>query len=312
LWVVGDEPGLFDRTLEHLTGSRLLTLSGEEEEDGRRVDIAHESLIGGWPTLQEWVEERREAEQTRRRLEGKATEWVRLGRGSGGLLDEFELLETENWLHSPDAEGLGVSDRLDTLVNKSREAIEAAEREKEAARLRELEQARALVEETEARRLAEEQRAQEAEAREREQERAAKRLRRLAVGLAGAALLALVATILALRQVRITSARELAAQAQAALVQDRSHLAALLALEANKLNDGAGADVLAQVPYHAQAAYGHTLEGHIGEVLSVAWHPDGHTLASAGEDGRVIIWDVESGEPATFLEGHTDWIRSVA
>ncbi|MDH7486283.1 MAG: SUMF1/EgtB/PvdO family nonheme iron enzyme [Anaerolineae bacterium] len=155
LRAAGDVPDEFERTLEHLVRHRLLTLSGEATADERRtkderfssfvprpwsslVDIAHEALITGWPTLQEWLSERREAEQTRRRLEAKAAEWLRLGRGTGGLLDEVELLEAERWLASPDAADLGTGETLPALVQASRAAIAAAEREKEAARQREL------------------------------------------------------------------------------------------------------------------------------------------------------------------------------
>jgi len=133
-----DDPRLFGQTLRHLADHRLLTLSGEAEDEERLVDIAHEALITGWPTLQQWVAEWREAEQIRRRLEAKATEWVRLGRGSGGLLDAVELREAERWLASPDAADLGYDATLSDLVEASRAALEAAEREREAARRREL------------------------------------------------------------------------------------------------------------------------------------------------------------------------------
>src|SRR5262249_4412911 len=79
---VGEDPRTFDQTLQQLAGSRLITLSGEETKDERRktkddtssddrlhsslvlrpssvlVDISHEALIGGWPTLQGWLTER--------------------------------------------------------------------------------------------------------------------------------------------------------------------------------------------------------------------------------------------------------------
>ncbi len=143
------EATLFDQTLRHLADNRLLTLSGEEKKDsGRKVDIAHEALISGWPTLRDWIKERRAAEQSRRRLEDKAAEWVRLGRGDeGGLLDALELAEAKQWLNSPDAADLGYSSDLPGLVRKSQEAIERVEREKEAVRQRELKQAQDLAEE---------------------------------------------------------------------------------------------------------------------------------------------------------------------
>lgn len=135
LKVSGNDPLLFEQTLRHLTNNRLLTLSGEEQEAERKVDIAHEALIIGWPTLQRWLQERREAEQTRRRLETKVSEWIHWGRGGGGLLDEVGLIEAERWLNSPDANDLGYDESLLALVRTSRVAIEEAERERKAAQL---------------------------------------------------------------------------------------------------------------------------------------------------------------------------------
>ncbi len=60
--------------LATLTANRLLTLSDE----ARQVDLSHEALIGGWPRLREWIDHRRVAELTRRRLEEKAGERQRL------------------------------------------------------------------------------------------------------------------------------------------------------------------------------------------------------------------------------------------
>ena len=59
--------------------------------ENRGVDIAHEALITSWPMLGNWMAELREAEQTRRRLHSKVDEWVRLGQGSGGLLDGVQV-----------------------------------------------------------------------------------------------------------------------------------------------------------------------------------------------------------------------------
>jgi formylglycine-generating enzyme required for sulfatase activity len=125
LRVGGDDPLLFDQTLHHLAhkDNRLLILSGSRGDPGRRADLAHEALISGWPRLREWLSERREAELTRRRLEAKAAEWVRLGRGRGGLLDKVELLEVTDWIDSPDGADLGYSDGLIALVGASRTAL---------------------------------------------------------------------------------------------------------------------------------------------------------------------------------------------
>jgi len=178
----GDDPALFDRTVARLTESRLLTASGDPEGGARRIDIAHEALIAGWPRLQAWLEQRRAAEQARRRLEGKAAEWVRADK-RGRLLDEYELLEAERWLGTEDARELGHSQDLADLVQASKEAIAQARAEKRAQRQRELEQAQ---------KLAEEQRL-----RAEEGDRAASRLRRRLVVITVAVAIALVAFVAA-------------------------------------------------------------------------------------------------------------------
>jgi formylglycine-generating enzyme required for sulfatase activity len=76
--------------------------------------------------LQGWVAARREAEQTRRRLEEQAAAWEGRGRGPGGLLDEAELPEAERWLAGPDAADLGTSPALPALVAASQQALLAA------------------------------------------------------------------------------------------------------------------------------------------------------------------------------------------
>jgi WD40 repeat protein len=55
-----------------------------------------------------------------------------------------------------------------------------------------------------------------------------------------------------------------------------------------------------------------TLKGHSDSVLSLAYSPDGQTLASGGWDRTIKLWNVKTGNLLQTLEGHSDSVWSVA
>ena len=55
-----------------------------------------------------------------------------------------------------------------------------------------------------------------------------------------------------------------------------------------------------------------TLEGHTDSVESVAFSPDGGTLASGGRDKTIRLWDVSTGQQKLILEEHADFVQTVA
>jgi WD40 repeat protein len=58
---------------------------------------------------------------------------------------------------------------------------------------------------------------------------------------------------------------------------------------------------------------GGPLTGHSGMVSSVAFSPDGKTLASASKDQTVRLWDVANRQPlGEPLKGHSEPVSSVA
>ncbi|MGE5658983.1 MAG: protein kinase domain-containing protein [Actinomycetota bacterium] len=64
--------------------------------------------------------------------------------------------------------------------------------------------------------------------------------------------------------------------------------------------------------YSGQGSLRQTLKAEAGEVLSVAFSPDGQILASSNEDGNLYLWEVKSGDLLEILSGHGEKVSSIA
>ena len=51
---------------------------------------------------------------------------------------------------------------------------------------------------------------------------------------------------------------------------------------------------------------------HDGGVLAMAIHPSGTTFATAGQDGRVLVWDVAEGRAKQVIDLGLGWVDNVA
>ena len=296
----GDNDQIFEETLRYLADRRLLTLSGKEDKT-RKVDIAHEILISSWPQLQDWIIQRREAEQTRRRLIAKVEEWVRLGKGEGGLLDEFELVEAQRWLESSDAIELGSDEQLVTLVELSKTSLEAEKQQKLEAQKRELE----LIRE----RLEQEKIANNNKQKALKAEKSKNRT--LIVSLLLMAGLTAFSAYQAL-QARLQTIKALSESSQA-LFADNQDLDALM--EGIKAGEMVKAisflapsslkikvlTELNQVLYNIRET--NRLEDHTDAVISVSFSPDHQMIASSSRDKTIKLWTAD-GQLIKSLPGH--------
>ena len=75
---------------------------------------------------------------------------------------------------------------------------------------------------------------------------------------------------------------------------------------------GWGDDNTIRVWDAASGAHIRTLEGHTDWVNSVAFSPDGRTLASGSRDSTIRLWDAASGAHIRTFTGHTWSVSSVA
>lgn len=170
------------------TGVTFLMPGNEVElADGTVLDLSHESLMRNWRRLYSWVEDEAQSARIFRRLLDTARLW---DSGKAGLFRDPDLQIAISWrdAESPNTEwaelyGGDFAEAI-AFLETSHSAVKAEEEAKEAARERELEQAR---------RLAEAQ-----QWRLEQQKLAAQKLRKTIAGLAAIAAIALVACFAAL------------------------------------------------------------------------------------------------------------------
>lgn len=268
----------------------LHLIRGEWRAGAKWYELTHDRLI---EPIQEsnrkWMAGRLESEQILQRLEAKAAEWVRLGRSYGGLLDAVELLEVERAMANPNAAAMSFSGDLEALIKKSREAIEKARLEKEAASKRELKLAR----------------------------RASITLFALIViGIAVAVYLYII-TIDQSKQQRLS---QLLAAQSIPLLDEKTDLALLLSIEAFNTDPTieARSSMLTGLGYCSNITS--LLHGHNSPINSVAFSSDGKMLASGSgddassdDDPSVILWDIDGNKQSlTLHKSQTDVVRSVA
>jgi WD40 repeat protein len=277
-------PGQVRIELQPFVDRRLLTT--DTEHDHVVLGVAHEAFLSAWPPLERAITASAAALRARRQVEQAAAEWAEQGHAPARLWERGQLAAA-----LADT-GAHVRTGVTTHETAAPESVSAPEPELGKRRPR---RRRTLV----ADRVEFSARARDflrASIRRdrRRRGRAITILSMLLVLALGAAVVAFGQQRLAEERHRLATARLLLPQAEAALNTDPR--------TALRLNEAAqyihpDAETRSALKYNLlTTAYAGSLTGHTDAVEAAAFAPTGDILASAGDDGSVLLWDV--GDPA--------------
>ena len=160
-------------------------------------------------------------------------------------------------------------------------------------------------------------RKQKAEREAASERRRARTFRAIAVVVSALLLAAIVAVVVgeairARNAQHVAHSRLLASEAGTDFQLGKLDRGALLSIEAYRTAQTAEArDALAQGLYRTRGMVAYFAD-HTGAVSSVAFSPDGKTIASASADDTVTLRDIATGRLLHTLRGHRDVVTSVA
>jgi WD40 repeat protein/energy-coupling factor transporter ATP-binding protein EcfA2 len=274
--------------------SRRLLIT-RTDDDKVVVEVAHEAFLSAWPPLAQAIDENVTALKARRAVEQAATEWDDDGRPPNRLWERSQLAaavtdtgarlcvssasspalqsSTSHWLSR--RRRMLVTDRVD-VSPKARTFLHTSIRRDRYRRRRTTTILSVL----------------------------------LIVALVGLGF-AVIQQRAAQEQQRIAIARQLITQADAIRETD-PRTALLLGIAAERIRPG-GETRASLANTLTTTRYAGTFADHAGPVTSVAFSPDGATLAVGDSDGTAILWNLaDPSRPRQSLTAHAGSVSSVA
>lgn len=269
--------------VRRLADKRLLVTGHDEQQKVDTVEVVHESLIRHWQPLRNWMKDYREFREWQERLRGLLETWQQAKQARGALLSEVMVKQAQAL---PPAQALLLDDKEKDFIQRSAAQLKRLQRLKVTAIAALLvltlsallagglawQQSEKLQDSLQQVKATEQQRSREL----------------FDSQLTHAALLS--------RTEDYTAAQDLLAQTQDRdILPARRHARDQLAAFANIMGGT------------AQQIY----TGADAKLISVAISPDTQTLAAAGENGTLVLFQRDSGDIIQRLRGHEGVVQAV-
>ena len=327
---------------------RFLIASTEDgDEQNPVINLAHEALIKGWEEFEKWIGESREAIKLRNELSRSAREWECRIKNRKPRAARDELWQGSRLERAVELERDGEFERIGGLGELERKFVETSQREGKERKIRvsllrlavagtslvsivaTLATFAAVAERQEAQLQTVEARVQAGRgwmlraelARERKQEVEAIFYAARAVGFEGLGKAAPIAMdepdrgkafpSFFLREARL----DMEAAYSRYIRRGRSYLTPPSKDFPSLLGGKEAAKAYHQIAVATARPFvwsSPVASQHSGMVWSVAWSPDGQTLASGSSDKSIKLWDVASGQEKATLAGHSGGVVEVA
>lgn len=308
--LVGDAP--LDEVIDPWAQARLLSYDRHPQTREPTVEVAHEALLREWPRLRRWIEADRTAIVTAAQLRDAAEAWEALGRDPGALYRGTKLETTLEQLRG----------RAGSLPPAGMEFLEASRAARDQHRAREAEQ---LARQTRTNRRLRRQLtalavamvvavlggflALDQRARARAEQRVAIARELAAASLAVVEDDAELGILLALRAVEQTRAADGTVLAEAEAALHRALTASRIVMSVPGLGgsvawhpdgtlfvtEGPEESGLVDLRDPETGESVRSFTGHDADVNDVAFSGDGALLATTADDGRLRVWDLDSG-----------------
>ncbi|HEX7841082.1 MAG TPA: protein kinase, partial [Kofleriaceae bacterium] len=323
------DPDQIDRMLAHLTSARLLsveTTAGEGERAQATVELVHESLIEGWPTLRRWLRQDEADRAFLAKLRVAARQWEAGGHSDDLLWRGQAAHEARRWLKQL---GLSRATRRLELGDREQRMLSAIVKRADRAR-RQIRFAvagvftalvgfAAVVSYLAVHARHEASRADAATAEASEAAARARNASRMAVArqLRGDP----TTTLAVLREIEppgpppswsaLTRSALDAGVAETVLIHPELAAAVAYSPDGRQIAT-ACADGAVRVWNSDGSGEPLVLRGHDSFVVSVAYSPDGKRIASGSKDLTVRVWSSDGSGSPVVLRGHHDKVYSVA